>query len=147
MRGIAMSEKILLIDDEEDFLEAMSERMKARQMDVSTASSAREGLQKAEDGAYDVVILDLQMPEMDGIETLKRLKEKNPELQVILLTGHATVQKGVEAMKLGALDLLEKPTDMKVLAEKIKTAQAAKMVITEKKNEETIRNIIANKAW
>ncbi len=142
-----MSEKILLIDDEEDFLEAMSERMKARQMDVSTASSAREGLQKAEDGAYDVVILDLQMPEMDGIETLKRLKEKNPELQVILLTGHATVQKGVEAMKLGALDLLEKPTDMKVLAEKIKTAQAAKMVITEKKNEETIRNIMANKAW
>ena len=142
-----MSEKILLIDDEEDFLEAMSERMKAREMDVSTASSAREGLQKAESGAYDVVILDLQMPEMDGIETLKRLKEKNPELQVILLTGHATVQKGVEAMKLGALDLLEKPTDMKVLAEKIKTAQAAKMVITEKKNEETIRNIIANKAW
>lgn len=142
-----MSEKILLIDDEEEFLEAMSERMKAREMDVSTASSAREGLQKAEDEAYDVVILDLQMPEMDGIETLKRLKEKNPELQVILLTGHATVQKGIEAMKLGALDLLEKPTDMKVLAEKIRTAQAAKMVITEKKNEETIRNIIANKAW
>ncbi|MEE4242980.1 MAG: response regulator, partial [Desulfopila sp.] len=101
-----MSEKILLIDDEEEFLEAMSERMKAREMDVSTASSARDGLLKAEDGSYDVVILDLQMPEMDGIETLKRLKEKNPDLQVILLTGHATVQKGIEAMKLGALDLL-----------------------------------------
>ncbi len=142
-----MSEKILLIDDEEDFLSTMAERMEARNMHVSTASSAKDGLQKVLDGSYDVVVLDLQMPEMDGIETLRRLKEKRPDVQVILLTGHATVQKGIEAMKLGALDLLEKPTDLKVLAEKIKSAQATKMVITEKKNEEAIRDIMASKSW
>jgi len=77
-------------------------------MQVTTASSAKEGLEKVAAGSFDAVILDLAMPEMDGIETLKILKEKNPDLQVILLTGHATIKQGIEAMKLGAMDLLEK---------------------------------------
>ncbi|MBU1565230.1 MAG: response regulator [Proteobacteria bacterium] len=142
-----MTEKILLIDDEEDFLAVMSERMKARNMEVSTASSAKEGLEKADSGNYDAVILDLMMPEMDGIETLKRLKEKNPDLEVILLTGHATIKQGVEAMKLGALDLLEKPADINSLTDKIHAAQAKKMLIVEKKNEEMIKKIMATKGW
>lgn len=142
-----MSEKILLIDDEVDFLSAMSERMKARDMQVTTASSAKEGLEKVAAGSFDAVILDLAMPEMDGIEALKILKEKNPDLQVILLTGHATIKQGIEAMKLGALDLLEKPADINTLTEKIKTAQARKMLIVEKKNEEMIRKIMATKGW
>lgn len=142
-----MSEKILLIDDEVDFLSAMAERMEARDMKVSTASSAKEGLEKAMTGSFDAVILDLRMPEMDGIETLKRLKEKNPDLEVILLTGHATIKDGIEAMKLGALDLLEKPADINALTEKIKTAQAKKMLIVEKKNEEMIKKIMATKGW
>ncbi|HSO08961.1 MAG TPA: response regulator [Desulfoprunum sp.] len=142
-----MSEKILLIDDEVDFLSAMSERMKARDMQVTTASSAKEGLEKVTAGSFDAVILDLAMPEMDGIEALKILKEKNPDLQVILLTGHATIKQGIEAMKLGALDLLEKPADINTLTEKIKTAQARKMLIVEKKNEEMIRKIMATKGW
>jgi DNA-binding NtrC family response regulator len=142
-----MSEKILLIDDEQDFLTVMSERMEARNMHVATASSAREGLEKVAADSFDAVILDLMMPEMDGIETLKILKKKNPDLAVILLTGHATIKQGIEAMKLGALDLLEKPADMTVLAEKIKTAQAKKMIIVEKKNEEMIKKIIATKGW
>jgi DNA-binding NtrC family response regulator len=142
-----MSEKILLIDDEVDFLSAMSERMKARDMQVTTASSAKEGLEKVSAESFDAVILDLAMPEMDGIETLKILKEKNPDLQVILLTGHATIKQGIEAMKLGALDLLEKPADINALTAKIKTAQARKMLIVEKKNEETIRKIMATKGW
>ncbi len=142
-----MSEKILLIDDEVDFLSAMSERMKARDMQVTTASSAKEGLEKVTAGSFDAVILDLAMPEMDGIEALKILKEKNPDLQVILLTGHATIKQGIEAMKLGALDLLEKPADINALTEKIKTAQARKMLIVEKKNEEMIRKIMATKGW
>src|SRR5512141_2101888 len=104
-----MSEKILMIDDEEDFLAVMSERMEARNMVVTTASSPQEGLVKAAVGSFDVVILDLMMPGMDGIETLRILKKKNPDLEVILLTGHATIKQGIEAMKLGALDLLEKP--------------------------------------
>lgn len=142
-----MSEKILLIDDEVDFLSAMAERMEARDMKVSTASSAKEGLEKAMAGSFDAVILDLRMPEMDGIETLKKLKEKNPDLEVILLTGHATIKDGIEAMKLGALDLLEKPADINALTEKIKTAQAKKMLIVEKKNEEMIKKIMATRGW
>ncbi|KJR98464.1 MAG: chemotaxis protein CheY [Desulfobulbaceae bacterium BRH_c16a] len=142
-----MSEKVLLIDDEQDFLDVMSERMEARSIDVSTASSAREGLEKAAAGSFDIVILDLMMPEMDGIETLRILKEKNPDLEVILLTGHATIKQGIEAMKLGALDLLEKPADLNQLTEKIHAAQAKKMVIAEKKNEEKIKKILAEKGW
>jgi len=142
-----MTEKILLIDDEQDFLTVMSERMEARDMNVSTASSAKEGLVKAAQGSYDAVILDLMMPEMDGIETLKILKEKNPDLEVILLTGHATIKQGIEAMKLGALDLMEKPADLNALSEKIKSAHARKMVIVEKKNEEMIKKIMATKGW
>jgi DNA-binding NtrC family response regulator len=142
-----MTEKILLIDDEEDFLTVMAERMQARNMQVSTASSAKEGLAQAASGAFDAVILDLMMPEMDGIETLKILKQKNPDLEVILLTGHATIKQGIEAMKLGALDLLEKPADINALTEKIHAAQAKKMLIIEKKNEEMIKKIMATKGW
>ncbi len=142
-----MSEKILLIDDEQDFLTVMSERMEARNIQVSTAASAKEGLVKVAAGNFDAVILDLMMPEMDGIETLKLLKEKNPDLAVILLTGHATIKQGIEAMKLGALDLLEKPADLNALTEKIHAAQAQKMLIIEKKNEEMIKKIVSTKGW
>jgi len=142
-----MSEKVLIIDDEQEFTQALAERMTNRGMTVSTSSSAIEGLQNVEEHSFDVVVLDLQMPEMDGIETLKILKKKNPELQVILLTGHATVEKGIEAMKLGAMDLLEKPADMTTLTEKIKKAQAKKMILVEKKAEERIRDIMETRGW
>ncbi|HRF89727.1 MAG: response regulator [Desulfobacter postgatei] len=142
-----MSEKVLIIDDEQEFTEALAERMTNRGMTVSTSSSAIEGLQSVEEQSFDVVVLDLQMPEMDGIETLKILKKKRPELQVILLTGHATVEKGIEAMKLGAMDLLEKPADMTTLTEKIKKAQAKKMILVEKKSEERIKEIIESRGW
>jgi signal transduction histidine kinase len=131
-----MTEKVLLVDDEADFLSIMSERMKARGMDVSTTASAKEAIQLVEAESFDAIILDLQMPEMDGLEVLKALKAKKPELQVILLTGHATVEKGVEAMKLGAMDLMEKPADLKTLAEKIKKAQAKKLILVEKQTKE-----------
>ena len=127
-----MTEKVLLVDDEQDFLSIMSERMKARGMDVSTATSAKEAIQLAEAESFDAIILDLQMPGMDGLETLKALKAKKPEIQVILLTGHATVEKSVEAMKLGAMDLMEKPADLKTLTDKIKKAQTKKMILIEK---------------
>ena len=142
-----MIEKILLIDDEEDFLAVMSDRMQARNMQVSTASSAKEGLEKAASGNFDAVILDVMMPEMNGIDALKILKEKNPDLEVILLTGHATIKQGIEAMKLGALDLLEKPADINALTEKIHAARAKKMLIVEKKNEAMIKKIMATKGW
>ncbi len=131
-----MTEKVLLVDDEQDFLSIMSERMKARGMDVSTAASAKEAIQLAEAESFDAIILDLQMPGMDGLEALRALKAKKPEIQVILLTGHATVEKSVEAMKLGAMDLMEKPADLKTLTDKIKKAQTKKMILIEKQAEE-----------
>ena len=142
-----MAEKVLLVDDEKDFLSIMSERMKARGMDVSTAASAKEAIQMAGAESFDAIILDLQMPEMDGLEALKALKAQKPELQVILLTGHATIEKGVEAMKLGAMDLMEKPADLKTLAEKIKKAKAKKVILVEKQSEENIKHIIGGKGW
>jgi len=142
-----MSEKVLLVDDEADFISIMAERMEARGMEVSTATSAREALEMVEDRFFDAVVLDLMMPEMDGLEALKAFKEKNPDLQVIMLTGHATVEKGIEAIKLGAMDLVEKPADLGTLSEKIKKAQARKLILVEKHNEERIRKIIGTKGW
>ena len=142
-----MSEKVLLVDDEVDFLDTLSERMRTRGMEVSTSSSGAEALKKVEQEAYDVIILDLMMPGVDGLEALRILKEKRPELQVILLTGHATVEKGIEAMKLGAIDFLEKPADLNQLTEKIKKAQAKKMLIVEKQTEEKIKKLLEEKGW
>ncbi|QTA92299.1 response regulator [Desulfonema magnum] len=142
-----MSEKVLLIDDEKDFVVPLAERMKNRGIDVSSTTSPLEAIKKVEEESYDAIVLDLMMPEMDGLETLAALKEKRPELQIILLTGHATVEKGIEAMKLGAMDFLEKPIDLKVLSEKIKKAQAKKMILVEKRTEEKIKQIIMEKSW
>ena len=142
-----MSEKVLLVDDEQDFLDTLGERMRDRGMDVATTTSAEEALMKVDAESYDAIVLDLMMPEMDGLELLKAIKKKKPELQVILLTGYATVGKGIAAMKLGAVDFLEKPADLKVLTEKIKEAQAQKMVIVEKQVEEKVKNIIRVKGW
>ena len=142
-----MSEKVLLVDDEQDFLDAMATRMKDRGMDVSATTSAADALKLVESGAYDAVVLDLMMPEMDGLEVLKAIKEKRPEVQIILLTGHATVQKGVEAMRFGAMDFIEKPADLKVLTEKIKQASAQKMILVEKQIEEKVKKLIQEKGW
>ena len=137
-----MSEKVLLVDDEKEFLEIMSDRMKARDMEVTTATSAQQALEIIEKESFDAIILDFQMPGMDGMDALKAIKAKKPELQIILLTGYATIEKGVEAMKIGATDFIEKPADLEVLAEKIKNAKAEKMLIVEKQTEDKVKNII-----
>jgi DNA-binding NtrC family response regulator len=137
-----MSEKVLLVDDEKEFLEIMSERMKARDMDVTTATSAQQALEIIEKESFDAIILDFQMPGMDGMDALKAIKAKKPELQIILLTGYATVEKSVEAMKIGATDFIEKPADLEVLAEKIKKAKAKKMLIVEKQTEDKVKDIL-----
>lgn len=137
-----MSEKVLLVDDEVDFLEVMEERLVARGIEVSTSSTAEEALERIDRDLFDAVILDLQMPGMDGLEALKRIKERRPEIQVILLTGHATVEKGVEAIKLGAMDFVEKPADLEALSEKIIKAHKKKMLIVEKDSRDRVVNAL-----
>jgi DNA-binding NtrC family response regulator len=133
-----MEAKILLVDDEKDFLEVMRERLEARGYSVATAISAAEALQMIKTDFFDAVILDLQMPGMDGLETLQQMKAKRPELQVILLTGHASVEKGVEAIKLGAMDFVEKPADLDSLGQKIEKAKEQKMLIVEKADQKRV---------
>ena len=137
-----MSEKVLLVDDEEDFLEVMSERMQARGMQVTTCTSAEEAFEKIKVETFDAIILDFMMPGIDGMHALKEIKTKRPEAQIILLTGHATVEKGVEAMKLGATDFLEKPADIEALEKKIKEASARRMLIVEKKAEDRVKDTL-----
>ncbi len=133
-----MLDKVLLVDDEIDFLEIMEERLSARGVDVVISESAEDALKRIDTGIFDVVILDLQMPGMSGLEVLKRIKERHPEIQVILLTGHATVEKGVEAIRLGAIDFVEKPADLEVLQEKISKAHKKKMLIVEKDSRDRV---------
>ncbi|MCF8087751.1 MAG: response regulator [Desulfotignum sp.] len=137
-----MSEKVLLVDDEKEFLDIMSERMQARGMTVKTADSADQAMAMLEKESFDAIVMDFKMPGMDGIQALKNIKTKKPELQIILLTGYATVEKTVEAMKIGATDLLEKPADLEKLAAKIKQAKAEKMLVVEKQTEDKIKDIL-----
>ncbi len=141
------NEKILLVDDDSEFTEVLAERMESRGLSVDTAADGATAVEKVNDSSYDAIILDLAMPGMDGIETLKSLLKRQPELQVILLTGHATIDKGVEAVKLGAMDFLEKPTDIEKLIEKIKQAKHQKMLIVENKIEDKITKILREKGW
>ena len=117
--------RVLLIDDEEEFTAALAERLEMRGMAVDTASDGETALEKIAARDYDAVLLDLAMPGWDGIETLKRIKKERADLQVVLLTGHATVGKGIEAMKLGAMDLVEKPVAFRDLLQKIEAPTSA----------------------
>jgi DNA-binding NtrC family response regulator len=142
-----MTEKVLIVDDEKGFLDVLAERMQSRGMEVTTATSAKEALQKLEVETFDAIVLDLMMPEMGGIEALQRIKEKNPDSEVILLTGQPSVSKGVEAMKLGASDFLIKPADINELTEKIKLAKAHRMILVEKKTAKKMKDILKTKGW
>jgi DNA-binding NtrC family response regulator len=135
-----MSEKVLLVDDEEDFLDAVAERMRARGIEVSTTTSARDALEMIEEKSYDAIVMDLMMPELEGTEALKAIKNRNGELQVILLTGYVTPEQVHQAMKFGAMDIIEKPPDLDVLIEKIKKAHEKKeIILAEKQAEEEIK--------
>ena len=116
-------------------------------MAVEIASSGEVALEKVTSIDFDAVLLDLAMPGWDGIETLKRLKKERPDLQVVLLTGRATVSKGVEAMKHGALDLMEKPAEFQDLLIKIEEASAKKALLVEERMEHDIEEILRKKGW
>jgi len=121
-----MPAKVLIVDDEKDFLDIMAERLRARGVEVSTTISAENALKMVLKETYDVVIMDLMMPEMDGFKALKLFKETRPDLPIILLTANVPEEKCIEAIQLGAMDVIEKPADLNLLTQKIKDAQARK---------------------
>ena len=121
-----MSAKVLLVDDEKDFLDIMAERMGARGMDVSTATSAQDALELVQTESFDAVIMDFLMPEMDGFKALKLFKETRPDLEIILLTANVREEERREAKKRGALVVIEKPADLNLLTQKIEEAKALK---------------------
>jgi DNA-binding NtrC family response regulator len=138
---------VLLVDDEEQFLQVLSERLANRGLHVISVTSGEEAVALVENKNFDAIVVDLAMPGIDGIETTKKIKEKRQDLEIIILTGHATVKAGIEAMKLGAEDFLEKPVDLNVLLERISEAKQKRMRIQEKKSQNEMDQILKTKSW
>jgi DNA-binding NtrC family response regulator len=126
MQGI----RVLLVDDEEDFRKTLANRLGKRKFEVSEAPGGMEALDSLARQAFDVVVLDVRMPGMDGLEVLKRVKESHPLTEVIMLTGHASVESGIEGMRLGAFDYLMKPCDINDLTVKIQDAYQRKLTLS-----------------
>ena len=118
---------ILLVDDEVKFLQTISERLALKGFNVTTAASGDDAIKAAEKGRFDVAVVDLQMPGMDGAQLLKILKQNHKFLEIIMLTGHATLDSAVECTKLGAFKYLEKPYEFNRLVDILLEAFQARM--------------------
>ena len=138
---------VLLVDDEVPFVETMTKRLTRRNLDITAAFSGDEALERLDaQGNLEVVILDVKMPGMDGVETLKAIKKKHPLVEVIMLTGHATVESAIDGMRMGAFDYLMKPCDMDHLIGKVGEAAAKKRQHEEKIVEARVREITSRRA-
>jgi len=124
--------RVLFVDDEKDFLETLIKRMKKRHVDAYAASSGTEALQLIRESSFDVVVLDVRMPDMDGIEVLRAIKTIAPLSEVIMLTGHACLEVAREGMSLGAFDYLMKPVNIDELLYKLQDACKQKRLQEEK---------------
>ncbi|PKN41623.1 MAG: two-component system response regulator [Deltaproteobacteria bacterium HGW-Deltaproteobacteria-18] len=137
---------ILLVDDDAQFIEIMKKRLTMRRMEVFHASSGEEALQKlAMHGEIEVVILDVKLPGRSGIEMLQLIKQQFPLVEVIMLTGHATVESAIDGMRLGASDYLMKPCSIDVLVEKVKEAVEKKRRHEEKIVDARVREIASRR--
>ncbi len=124
--------RVLLVDDETDFLETLVKRLTKRNLDVAGVESGESALAALEAAPVDVVVLDVRLPGIDGVETLRRIKQTSPLIEVILLTGHANMEVAVEGMELGAFDYLIKPVDIDELLYKMQDAGKKKAIQEEK---------------
>lgn len=139
--------KVLLIDDEIEFVEALSERLCNRGFKVETATNGPDGISKSESTNFDAVVLDIVMPGMDGIIVLKRLRQAQPDIQVLLLSGQATIKAAVEAARMGAVDILEKPLDIETLVEKIQLASERHSRAEEQRAQGEAEKVAAKNSW
>jgi DNA-binding NtrC family response regulator len=118
-----MDRKILLVDDEADFRDIMAKYFTRRKIDFVTAGSCLEALDRLGQDSFDVVIMDVSMPGLDGLQCMAEMKKVHQELEVIILTGHASLNVGISGMKKGAFDYCLKPVDFDELLEKIVLAK------------------------
>ncbi len=119
--------RILLVDDEEDFVRTLSERLQMRDMASDLAFDGEQALEVVQDGVPDVMVLDLKMPGIDGMEVLRRVKKQYPEVQVIILTGHGSERDEEQARRLGAFDYMQKPVNLDHLVSVLKKAYKSKV--------------------
>jgi DNA-binding NtrC family response regulator len=142
-----MKIKILLVDDEKEFVDTLSERLEMREFDVSVAYSGVAAIGLLDDQSFDVIVLDVLMPGMDGIETLKRMKELAPLTQIIMLTGNATVGNAISGMKHGAYDFLLKPVETRAFVKKINAAFDIKNAQHKRIAMARIEDIVTRRGW
>ena len=142
-----MTIRVLLVDDEQEFVETLAQRLEVRDFDVATSLSGADALALLEEREVDLVVLDLQMPGVDGLEVLRQIKQRKPLIEVIMLTGHATVETAIDGMKLGAFDFLLKPTETEELVEKIGKAFARKSEHDQRIQRAEIEEIVKRRGW
>lgn len=136
--------KLLLVDDEERFLETTKHLLENRGVHTFTATNGLDAFRVLDEHQIDVVILDVKMPGLDGVEVLRKIKRKHPLVEVIMLTGHASVESAVEGLKLGAFDYIMKPCDISTMIEKAGEACSKKQAMEEKIKKAKIDNIISH---
>lgn len=134
--------RLLLVDDEERFLATTRILLEKRGVETFTTTNGSDALALLDEKPIDVVILDVKMPGMDGVEVLRRIKQKHPLVEVIMLTGHGSVESAVEGLKLGAFDYVMKPMDIPDLLSKAEEAHAKKKSIEEKIRKAKVEKII-----
>jgi len=142
-----MKIKLLLVDDEKDFIESLAERLQLRDFNVKWALNGDDAIKLVRENEFDVIVLDVKMPGKSGIETLKEIKIINQLSQVIMLTGHATVESAIQGMKLGAYDYIMKPT---VTEDLINLINKAYKIVEEQKERirrAEIENIVKKHGW
>ena len=118
--------RVLIVDDEDDFRETIVKRLKVRKLEAESASTGAAALALLAERPFDVMVLDVKMPDMDGIETLRQAKRIAPDTEVIMLTGHASMEFGMKGMQLGAFDYIMKPAPIAELLDTITQAYEKK---------------------
>ena len=137
--------RLLLVDDEERFLSTTRILLEKRGVkNVQTATNGQDALKILKKGAVDVVVLDVKMPGMDGVEVLRKIRQEHPLVEVIMLTGHASTESAVQGLKLGAFDYVMKPIDVSDLLEKIEEAYEKKRAHEEKIRSAKVKEIISH---
>jgi len=142
-----LNARVLLVDDEEEFISSLASRLEVRGLKVTGATRGAEAVDLVDKQQFDIIVLDLAMPGMDGLETLQKIKEKDPNAEIVMLSGHGSLKSGIEAIKLGAEDFLEKPVDLRELIEKIAEAREKHILVVQKKAKEEIDSILQTKSW